>query len=45
MPWRCFPKIIDWLGRPLVVDLRVSVSHGYLLALIDSLHAGTLNDT
>jgi hypothetical protein len=44
MLWRCFPKIIDWWGRPLTVDLRTSVSPGYLPALADSLRNGTLND-
>jgi hypothetical protein len=44
MPWRCFPKTIDRLGRPPVIDLKISVSPGHLLALVDSLHSGTLND-
>jgi hypothetical protein len=44
MPWCHFSNAIDWSGRPPVIDLRVPVSPGHLLALADSLPSGALND-
>jgi hypothetical protein len=43
MLWSYDHKAIGWFGRALV-DLRVPVRPGQMLALVDSLHAGTLNE-